>query len=92
MATAITQANFEAACGECYDAIASESWKSAWLWYARSEAQNAALATSSEAGGMSMSRRDRLEGLRTALEAAEAAASRYSMESRVGRLGTRHRT
>jgi len=41
---------------------------------------------------MSMSRRDRLEGLRTALEAAEAAASRYSMESRVGRLGTRHRT
>ena len=90
MATTISQPNFETACGECYDAIASESWKSAWLWYARAEAQNAALATSSTAGAMAMSRRDRLEGLRVAIESAEAAASRYSSESRLGRIGTRH--
>jgi len=90
MATAISQANFEAACGECYDALTSKSWESAWLWYARAEAQNAALALSSEAGGLGMSRRAALEGLRAAIQAAETASARYSQESRIGRLGTRH--
>lgn len=90
MATAISQANFEAACGECYDAITSENWKSAWLWYAKAEAQNAALATSSEAGGLSMSRRDSLNGLKEAIMAAESADARYSQASRAGRVGVRH--
>ena len=90
MATTINQANFEAAVGECYDAITSESWKSAWLWYARAEAQHSGLSMSSAAGPMAMGRRFALTGLKDALTAAEATASRYSQGSRIGRLGTRH--
>ena len=91
MVTAISQAAFEVACGETYDAIAAESWKSAWLWYARAEAQHSALAAGSTAGPMSLQRRDALTGLREALRSAEAASARYSQTSRLGRLGTRHK-
>ena len=89
MATTISQANFEAACGEVYDAIRSSSWASAWNWYGAAEAQHAALAANSAAGPMSISRRDSLEGLAKAIRNAEGAAARYSQTSRLGRMGTR---
>jgi len=91
MGTAISQANFETALGECYDAIAASTGGTAWTWYARAEAQHAGLATSSATGALSVGRRDRLEGLRVALEAAEQAAARYASKGRFCRLGTRHR-
>jgi len=88
MATAISTANFEAACGEVYDAISSGSYANAWKYYAMAEAQLAALAVQLGDEGGNLRRRESLDGLRKAITAAETAAGKHSGNSRVGRLQT----
>jgi len=72
LATSISKANFQTALGNCYDAIDSESWASAWKYYAMAEAQHAGLLKSSSGDGMAMERRASLEGLKDAIKAAES--------------------
>jgi len=93
MATAISTANFQAACGEVYDALASKDWENAWLWYARAEAQHSGLeASASDGGGAALSRRQNLNGLRDALVAAQGAVERQASRSRFVRTRLRHTT
>ena len=85
MATAISVANFEAALGECYDAIRSEDWESAANWYAAAEAQHAGLAAQAADGAQSLRRREALTGLGKAIEKAREISRE---ESRTGGLIT----
>jgi hypothetical protein len=82
MATAISVANFQAALGEVYDAVESLDWAAAWRWYVKAEAQHSGLEASASAGEASLSRRNALDGLRVALETAQAARDRKSATSR----------
>ncbi len=78
MTTSVTEANFRTACGEVYDAIASESWASAHKWAAKAEAMNAGLDLQLADERASKARRETLRGLRDAIDAAEKAVSKYS--------------
>lgn len=90
MATAISVANFQAACGEVYDAIEAANWSKAWTWYAKAEAQNAGLDLQAGESGASISRRVALDGLRNAVKAAESAVSRRANTSRFILTTTAH--
>ena len=78
MTTSVTDANFKIACGEVYDAIASESWASAHKWAAKAEALNAGLDLQLSDERASKARRETLRGLRDAIDAAEKAVSKYA--------------
>ncbi len=75
MATAITVANFEAALGECYDAIAAADYPSAWKFYAMAEAQHVGLALKAGDRGKTMDRRNALDGLAKAIQGAQTAVN-----------------
>ena len=83
MATAISKANFEAALGECYDAIIAKSWEDAWMYYAAAEAQLAGLESQAGAAGEYYRLRDSLDGLKNALEAAEQKVGRKADTDRL---------
>lgn len=88
MATAISTANFQAACGEVYDAISSGSYADAWKYYGMAEAQLAGLEVQLGDDSSNLRRRESLDGLRKAITAAEAAAGKHSGKSRLGFLST----
>lgn len=90
MATAISVANFQAACGEVYDAIEAANWSEAWTWYAKAEAQNAGLELSIGESGAQLVRRAALNGLQAAVKAAESSVSRRSNTSRFITTTTAH--
>lgn len=72
MATEISVAGFKTALGECYDAIASEDYASAWKWMALAEVQLTGLTSSGSIDGAVVVRFGKsLANVRTALEAAE---------------------
>lgn len=91
MATPISVANFQAACGEVYDAIESSSWTSAWKWYAKAEAQNAGLEEQVGDSGAYIRRRDTLAGLKTAITMAQQAANADGSQSRFIKTQTSHK-
>lgn len=68
MATAISPANFAAALGECYDAVAEDDVASAKKWYALAEIQHAGLAQAVSGDGLGKSRRDSLDAVLKAIE------------------------
>ena len=90
MATANSIANFQAACGEVYDAIEASNFATAWKWYAKAEAQNAGLDVAFSESGASIARRSTLVGLREAIESAERAAGRLGNTSRLLLTTTAH--
>ena len=90
MPTTISEANFLAAVGECYDAIAARSWDDANLWYALAEAQNAGLILSASDSSASLQRRDALSGLAKAIAQAQRATQRTSDRRRLIRTQTAH--
>ena len=69
--TEITPDAFRDACAECADAIADEDWATAVKWYARAEAINSGLDYSVSDQTLSFRRRDALDNLKTAIEAAQ---------------------
>jgi len=75
MATAISVANFQTACGNCYDAISADDYAGARKYYAMAEAQNAGLELESESAGFRIKRRESLEKLGKALAIAEESAA-----------------
>lgn len=75
MATAISPDNFKAALGAAFDAIEADNWALAWKEYAKAAAQHAGLKASGSVDGGSFSRQQSLDGLKSALEAAQAAQS-----------------
>ena len=84
--TSVTEANFKAACGEAYDAIASSDWASAHRWAAQAEAMNAGLDLQLSDERASKGRRETLRGLREAIRDAEKAVSKYATPK--GRFST----
>lgn len=88
--TDISVANFQAACGECYDAIESEDRKSAYKWYAMAEAQNTGLEEAVSEAGASIRRRTALNGLKNALAAMFPVITQESEDSRFIQSKTRH--
>jgi hypothetical protein len=84
VATAISSENFKAALGEVYDALAAENWSEAYRWLSLADAQLAGLAASSQIDGAAITRRQSLEALRKAVDAAKArsAGSRFEIQSR----------
>lgn len=90
--TNTTVAEFQSACAEVADAIKAGNFAEAWKWYGVAEAINASLSVEGEAGGFRTKRRDRLDGLREAIQAAENAAGRYSGKSRRARTGVSYNT
>lgn len=88
--TQITIAAFQTACAECADAIAAKTFDTAMSWYARAEAINAGFDLDASAQDTRSRRRETLQGLKAAIEAAEAAAARGSAHSRFIKTQTRH--
>lgn len=83
MATAISQANFETAIGEVFDAIENENWSEAWKEHAKATAQHVGLmAEANDSDGNSYKRQDTLEQLANAITMAEAAIERRGTRSR----------
>ncbi len=86
MATAISPANFEAALGSCYDAIAAGNFQDAWKFYALAEVQHQGLAVSASKETDNVSRRQSLSGLKDAIELAQERSigdqGRYEIHSR----------
>jgi hypothetical protein len=68
VATEISVANFKAALGECYDALASENVADAKKWYRLAVAQRTGLLSGAAAEGVSVARESNLEPLRQAVE------------------------
>ena len=90
MAVTITVASFQTACAECGDAINGEDWGTATKKYAVAEAINAGLELSVSDSGSQISRRQSLEGLKKAIEAARQMVSQTSGTSRFISTRTRH--
>ena len=82
MATAVSVANFETAIGNCYDSISSGDYTAARKYYAMATAMNAGLLLEVGDEGSTVRRRNSLEGLKEAIDAAETAASNTSGDSR----------
>lgn len=72
MATAISVANFKAALGESYDALAADDLASAKKWAALAEIQFAGLESSQSGDGESFSRRESLKAVWSAIEVVKA--------------------
>lgn len=91
MATSITAASFRTVLGECADAIDSGNWATAYKKYAKAEAIHSGLEASSSSGATNIRRREALDGLRRALDAAQAAAEAgVDDERRLITTQTRH--
>ncbi len=88
--TEITVAAFQDACAECADAIAASTFGAAMAWYARAEAINAGLDVEASLGATRTRRRETLEGLKRAINAAEGAGNVLLDESRFITTQTRH--
>lgn len=82
---------FQTLCAECSDAIADEDWKTAYSKYAQAEAVNAALELEVSGQGSSVTRRQALSGLKTAIDTANAAVSRASDKGRFINTKMRHK-
>ncbi len=70
----ITTTALETACAECADALAASDFATAKKKYAVAEAINAGLLQRLTTGSVDKTRRDRLEGLRVAIDYAEKAS------------------
>ena len=91
MATAISVANFQTALGNVYDSISSGDFAAAWKYFGMAEAQHSGLALQLSDAGMTTQRRQSLDGLRKAIEVAEAAGEAATDdERRIIRTQTRH--
>jgi len=88
--TTITVASFQTACAECADAIASGDWGTATRWYARAEAINSGLELAVSGAGKSATRRNALDGLRTAIAEAKAVCEAESAHSRFVKVRVSH--
>lgn len=85
----ISVSAFQTLCAEVADAIAGSGWSTAWSKYAQAEAVNAALEQATAGEGFSVTRRATLQGLQSALTAAQDATARLS-QGRLIRTRTRH--
>lgn len=88
--TTITVASFQNACAECADAISTDNWAIATKWYARAEAIHSGLALDISAEGTRTRRREALDGLRQAVDAAENAVNSHSGSDRIAIGRTRY--
>lgn len=68
MATAISEANFEAALGACADAVEADDLATARKQYALAEIQLAGLLKAAGGGGISVTRQTSLEAVKAALD------------------------
>lgn len=68
MATAISQENFEAALGECYDAVAAENVADAKKWLRLAQIQFDGLNAAVSTDGLSKARRTALDGTKAAVD------------------------
>lgn len=82
MPTAISVANFQAALGNCYDSISSGDYAAARKYYAMAEIQHSGLAMQLSDAGMTTQRRQNLDGIRKAIEVAEAAGTAVTDDER----------
>ncbi len=88
---AITVAAFETKLDAVVTAIDASDWASAWRNYASASAILGGLEVEASAGGSRgkhLRRRENLDGLRTALESAEAATTRGADRRRLGSTRT----
>lgn len=80
--TQITLVSFQTICAECADAIESGDWATAYQKYAKAAAVHAALEVQVSDQATSLRRHETLNGLQKALDAAKAATSAGSGNSR----------
>ena len=91
MATqATTVAAFQLLCAEVSDAIAAESWSTAYSKYAQAEAVNSALELNVSAQGTSVQRRHSLRALKDALDASMSVVGRLGEKDRFVHVRTKH--
>jgi len=86
--TEISVSSYQTICAEVADAIIAADWSTAWKKYAVAEAVLAALELQMGKDGEYLRRRESLEGLRKALETAEAKVARGSDRNRFTVVGT----
>lgn len=85
---AITVAQFQSELDSIKTAIQGGDFATAWSYYAQAEVTNAGLEKKVGDHGRTIERRDALSAIKSALEKAEAAASRFGDTKRFGRLRT----
>lgn len=87
--TTVTTAAFQTALAECADAVLAGNWAMAVTKLAVAETINAGLEVSVESNGNKVSRRESLEKVRGAIDAARAAqAAATDTGARIVRVGT----
>lgn len=90
MVTAISKANFEIACGNCYDYILAQDWGNAYLYFAAAEAQLAGLEVQGGHGNAYFRLHDSLDKLGKAIEMAQSGFAKSNQGSRLMRIGTKY--
>ena len=78
----ISVSAFQTLCAEVSDAIAAEDFATAWSKYAQAESVNAALELEVGSEGVSVRRRNNLEGIRKALESTQARVERSGQKGK----------
>ena len=89
--TTITIASFQNALAEAADAIAAESWGTAFNWVLRAQTIMSGLEASVAHAGTSATQRQNLKDLRDAVREGQAKAAQQSSESRWIGTTTTHR-
>lgn len=82
MAITAPATDFQSALSACHTAIGNSDWETAYVEYAKAEAANSALDLEAEFGDARAKRRESLDGLKRALDAAEARKSKSVGSSR----------
>jgi hypothetical protein len=68
VATAISDANFKTALGECYDAVAAANVEDARKWYRLAVIQHKGLAATGSAAGVGVARQASLDEIKAAID------------------------
>ena len=90
MPTTISVSSFQTACAAVADAVDSEDWDTAYKKYAKAEAIHSGLEVHAGDQGSYVRRRETLDGLKRALDAARAATLQIGEHSRFVRTRTTH--
>jgi len=88
--TEITLTAFQTACAECADAISSGDYATAYGKYAKAAAILAGFPQEMDGGQSRLTHRQNLDLLKSALEAAQAAATRGGDKNRLITVGLKH--
>jgi len=83
MSTTSAETDFETALKACQDAIASGDWATARTQYAVAEAANSRLLARLTQGSVDKTRRERLLGLREAIDYASKGATAHTDQRRM---------